>query len=231
MQELERAKASGGLSDVIYCFSQEPGMPRTYVQDGIDINADRLAALLATPAAHYYLSGARPAPTAFPCCCHGLDWLCIVIRVALAQRSMRRACWSALHDHLASIAAQHSGALAAALMAALRCAGDATMATSVAAVLQKAVGPEMCTKMQAEGRWHENIMAVAKSGKADAAAAAARQRAKLKQMEWDAKARNVLLVCCRLARALEELHQLSLLPHSLAMRAPAHAAFGALSAL
>jgi hypothetical protein len=58
MQELERAKASGGLSDIIYCFSQEPGMPRTYVQDGIDINADRLAALLATPTAHYYISGA-----------------------------------------------------------------------------------------------------------------------------------------------------------------------------
>ena len=58
VQELEVAKKSGGLSDIIYCFSQEAGMPRTYVQDGIDINADRLAALLATPHAHFYLSGA-----------------------------------------------------------------------------------------------------------------------------------------------------------------------------
>ena len=128
MQELEKAKASGGLSDIIYCFSQEPGMPRTYVQDGIDINADRLAALLATPNAHYYLSG------------------------------------------------------------------DATMASSVAAVLQKAIGPEMCMRMQSEGRWHENIFGPAKTGKPDAGAATTRQRSKLKQMEWDAKARNVLLV-------------------------------------
>jgi hypothetical protein len=128
VQELERAKASGGLSDIIYCFSQEPGMPRTYVQDGIDINADRLAHLLATPNAHYYISG------------------------------------------------------------------DATMAASVAAVLQKAIGPEMCMKMQSEGRWHEDIFAASKSSKADAASSAKRQSAKLKQMEWDAKARGVLLV-------------------------------------
>ena len=128
VQELERTKTSGGLSDIIYCFSQEPGMPRTYVQDGIDINADRLAALLATPNAHYYISG------------------------------------------------------------------DATMAASVAAVLQKAIGPEMCMKMQAEGRWHENIFAASKASKADAVSAGKRQTAKLKQMEWDAKARGVLLV-------------------------------------
>jgi hypothetical protein len=78
------------------------------------------------------------------------------------------------------------------------------MAASVAAVLQKAVGPEMCMKMQSEGRWHENIMAVAKASKADAAAAAVRQRSKLKQMDWDSKARSVLLVrlllCCAALR-------------------------------
>ena len=128
MQELERAKTTGGLSDIIYCFSQEPGMPRTYVQDGIDINADRLAALLATPNAHYYLSG------------------------------------------------------------------DATMAASVAAVLQKAIGPEMAMRMQSEGRWHENVFGATKASRADAATATAAQTAKLKRMEWDAKARRVLLV-------------------------------------
>jgi hypothetical protein len=103
-------------------------MPRTYVQDGIDINADRLQALLSNPNAHYYISG------------------------------------------------------------------DATMAASIAAVLQKAIGPEMAMKMQSEGRWHECIFGPGKLSKVDAAAAAAQQSTKLKRMEWDAKARGVLLV-------------------------------------
>jgi hypothetical protein len=129
VQELEKAKTNGGLSDIIYCFSQEPGMPRTYVQDGIDINADRLQVLLSNHNAHYYISG------------------------------------------------------------------DATMAASIAAVLQKAIGPEMAMKMQSEGRWHESIFGPVKLSKVDAAAAAAQQSTKLKRMEWDAKARGVLLVC------------------------------------
>ena len=99
-------------------------------------------------------------------------------------------------------------------------AGDATMASSVAAVLQKAVGPEMCMKMQAEGRWHECIFGVTKSSKGDASAAAARQRSTLKAMEWDAKARDVVLVrqpASCLHAACVKLHLGLLCPHGLVL--------------
>ena len=56
-QELEEALACGALSDVLYCFSREPGEPKVYVQDGIAANASKLAKVLDAPNAHYYVCG------------------------------------------------------------------------------------------------------------------------------------------------------------------------------
>jgi sulfite reductase alpha subunit-like flavoprotein len=64
MQEIEAAVAVGALSEVIYCFSREPGSPRTYVQDGIAAHTVTVSRLLAESNAHLYVCGGAAMATA-----------------------------------------------------------------------------------------------------------------------------------------------------------------------
>jgi hypothetical protein len=56
-QELEAAVADGSLSEVVYCYSREPGAPRTYVQDGVVARAADVTAVLSAPNAHLFVCG------------------------------------------------------------------------------------------------------------------------------------------------------------------------------